>query len=130
VLRLVPFADLYFGRLNGRLPTVAIDLKVAMKKLLAAAVVCLSLPGLSAAEIYRCTDGNGRAVFSQSSCGADAVEVVIEDRRVGSSSSGARPAVDYAALNRQIDKRTRISSLKRDIHALQLEKQGLRQERA
>ena len=100
-----------------------------MKKLLAATVAYLSLPGLAAAGIYRCTDGNGRAVFSQSPCGADAVEVVIEDRRVGGSAAGDRPATDYAAMNRQIDRRTRISALKRDIRALQLEKQGLRQER-
>jgi len=100
-----------------------------MKKLFAAVVVCLSLPGLATAGIYKCTDGNGRAVFSQSPCGADAVEVVIRDRRVGGSSPGDRPSVDYAALSRQINKRTRISALKRDIRALQLEKEGLRQER-
>lgn len=74
-------------------------------RLLKAVLVIMLTPVLdvNAAEYYRCIDASGNMIFSQASCGTDAVTKTIKESRLNSSNTNTpRSAVEQLRVMREI----------------------------
>lgn len=77
-----------------------------MRNLTIALLALVTLPA-TGAEVYKCTDSNGRVAFSQRPCGANAQKTTIEGpAEIGTPDANPNAAQNMAAFNRsrQLDR--------------------------